>query len=65
MLKQIAVFLWKLLKTKTVWVNILGVALQIVNEGSGQVIPVQAAMGLQLVINVIVRAITSKPVSAK
>ena len=57
--------LWKLLKTRTVWVNILGGALQLVNLGTGQVIPAEYAVIIQGVLNIAIRAITTKPVSEK
>ena len=57
--------LLKLFKTKTVWVNILGACLQIVNSLTGEVIPVQTAIIIQAVINAIVRMVTNKPVSEK
>jgi hypothetical protein len=54
-----------LLKTKTVWVNVLGGALQIVNIMNGQIIPAEYAVVIQGVLNIVIRAITTKPVEAK
>lgn len=55
----------KLFKSKTVWVNLLGGAAQIVNATQGEIIPVEYAVLIQTIINIAVRAITSKPISDK
>jgi hypothetical protein len=57
--------LLKLFKTKTVWVNLLGGAAQIINLANGQFIPAEYAVVAQGLINIIVRAITKKSISEK
>ena len=63
--EKIIATLINLMKTKTVWVNLIGAALQIVNSLTGEVIPVQTAIIIQAVLNAVVRLITDKPVIAK
>jgi uncharacterized membrane protein len=54
--------LLNLLKTRTFWVNVLGAVLQVVNSMSGEYIPTEAAVLIQMVINLLVRLITKKAV---
>lgn len=53
-----------LFKSKQVWLNILGVAIQVLNI-ENQWIPPTAAVYIQGILNVIVRWITKKPLEDK
>ena len=53
-----------LLKSKTVWVNVLGGVAQIANNAAG-VIPPDVALVIQVAVNIAVRLLTNKPVAAK
>lgn len=64
-LKTVMRYAVKLLKTKTMWVNVLGGIAQIVNASQGELIPVELAVAIQTIINVAVRTITKKPVEEK
>jgi uncharacterized membrane protein len=54
-----------MLKSKTFWVNILGMCLQIVNKLQGEIIPVEAAVVIQTVVNILIRLITKDAVEDK
>lgn len=56
---------WKLLKTKTFWINAVGGALLIVNDLNGKIIPTEAATTALVVLNMVNRLLTTKPVSEK
>lgn len=47
-----------LLKSKTFWVNVLGMGLQIVNKLQGEIVPVEAAVVIQAGLNILIRMIT-------
>jgi hypothetical protein len=64
-MEKVLGYLWKILKTKTFWVNFLGGVLQIVNATTVEIIPVEIATTIQFVINMLVRMITTEPVSKK
>ena len=54
-----------LLKSKTFWLNVVGGAIQIVNAVSGHWIAPEHAAGIQAVLNVVMRMITTKPLDEK
>jgi hypothetical protein len=54
-----------LLKSKTFWMNMLMATAAAVNELQGQVIPSKYAAEIIVVVNVLLRFVTTKPLSEK
>jgi hypothetical protein len=52
-------------KSKTVWFNVITGVLAVVNELSGKVVPTETAATIIAIGNVILRFVTTKPLSAK
>ena len=57
-------FIIGLLKSKTVWTNILGALVQVLNYNQGWIDP-QIALGIQTIANILIRMITKKPIADK
>jgi len=55
----------KLIKTKTFWVNLIGLGLLVVNELTGKYISTESAATIVFFLNLGVRLLTTKPVSEK
>jgi hypothetical protein len=55
----------KIFKTRTFWLNICGGALICVNDLAGKIIPTEAATTILVVLNIINRFLTTKPVSER
>jgi len=53
------------IKSKTFWLNVLGVAVQVINSNTGQWFPVETGIVIQGFLNLIVRALTTKPLERK
>jgi hypothetical protein len=53
----------KILKTKTFWLNAIGGALLIVNDLNGKLIPADMATSALVILNILNRFLTTKPVS--
>lgn len=53
------------LKSRTVWINIVGGGLEIVNALNGNVIPPATAATILMVLNIANRFLTSKPLNEK
>jgi len=54
-----------LLKSKTFWVNLIGVILQIVNNLQGEIIPTEYAIAIQGILNIIIRFFTTESLDKK
>jgi hypothetical protein len=54
-----------LMKSKTFWVNILGIGGVIVNEATGELITPEHAGIALAVLNIILRIVTKKPLEEK
>ena len=57
--------LLKIFKTKTLWVNILLVVLEFVNQANGAVIDAKTSAIIVMVVNTLLRLLTNKPVTEK
>lgn len=53
------------LKSKTFWVNVVGVIIQVVNAHGGQWFSTETGVIVQGALNLVVRALTTKPLSNK
>jgi formaldehyde-activating enzyme involved in methanogenesis len=54
-----------LMKSKTFWANALMAVATVANEFQGQVIPSKYAAEIIVVVNVLLRFVTTKPLSEK
>ncbi len=52
-----------ILQSKTVWLNVLGILIMIVNELAGKMIPTEYAALALAILNIIVRFLTKQPLT--
>ncbi len=55
----------KIFKSKVFWFNIVSGCLEIINQSNGSIVPVQYSATIIMVGNIVLRYLTTKPVSEK